>query len=73
MPVTPAIGRMRQEDRLEFEASLAYIVRSRPAHTTEQDLVSTPPSAPPPKKMISGASLTWATGNTEKLVGAVVH
>ena len=33
-PVIPALGRQRREDCHKFEASLVYIVNSRPAKTT---------------------------------------
>jgi hypothetical protein len=37
-PLIPALGIRRQEDQ-EFEASLGYIVSSRPAWAIKQDLV----------------------------------
>jgi hypothetical protein len=40
MPVTPAVGRLKQEDH-ECEVSQGYIVSSRPAWTVQQDPVST--------------------------------
>ena len=52
MPVTPAPRRLSQEDCCKFEASLVYIVSSRPAWTSEKTLspdlrpVRDPESAP---------------------------
>jgi flagellar biosynthesis/type III secretory pathway protein FliH len=40
MTVTPALGRQRQVDLYEFEASLVYKVSSRTARVTQRNPVS---------------------------------
>jgi hypothetical protein len=39
-PLTPALGRQRQEDLREFKASLVYRVRSRMAGATQRNPTS---------------------------------
>jgi hypothetical protein len=39
-PLAPALGRQRQMDLLEFEASLAYKASSRTARATQRNPVS---------------------------------
>ena len=39
-PLIPTLGRQRQVDFCEFEASMVYIVSSRPARATQRDPVS---------------------------------
>jgi hypothetical protein len=40
MPLTPELGKQRQEDLCEFEASLIYTVNPRTARTTQRNPVS---------------------------------
>jgi hypothetical protein len=39
MPLVPALGRQRQEDLCEFEASLVYRVSPRTARATQRNPV----------------------------------
>jgi hypothetical protein len=55
MPFIPALGRQRQVDLYEFEASLVYRTSSWSARATKKNPVSKPPPTPSPspqKKII---------------------
>lgn len=61
MPLIPALGRKRLVDLLRWEASLVYVVSSRPARITKRDLVSKKPP-PAPKKRIIQRYIVATTG-----------
>jgi hypothetical protein len=52
MPLITTLGRQRQADLCEFEASLFCRARSRTARATQRNpiLIPLPPPPPPPKK-----------------------
>ena len=55
MPLIPTLGRQRQVDLCEFEASLVYIVSSRTgSKATEKPCLEKPKPKPKPKKKKEG-------------------
>lgn len=50
MTLIPALGRLRKKDYSRLEMQLNYIANSRPAYSTQQELVSKKSSKPKERK-----------------------